>query len=139
MQPLTDIQRLPAAAGLPSEFARYLAASAVALSVDVGVLAGLTELFGIDYLLAAGIGFTCGMLTIYLLSTRWVFARRRLQDRGIELGLFITIGIVGLLINQAGMWLLTEGLQFFYLLSKAGVTGLVFLWNFTARKWLLFR
>ena len=121
------------------EFLRYGFASALALLVDAGSLYLITEYLGVDYLLSAAIGFLLGMVTIYVLSIRWVFARRTLEDQHREIVLFVLIGLVGMAINEAGMYVFTEMAGFHYMVSKLFITGVVFLWNFGIRKWLLFR
>ncbi len=125
--------------GWPGEFLRYGMASIMALAVDAGTLYAMTEHLGIYYLFSAIFGFVLGMITIYLLSVRWVFIRRSVKDRRKELIIFVSVGLVGMLINEVGIYMFTEIAGFYYILSKLAVTGFVFLWNFGARKWLLFR
>jgi putative flippase GtrA len=91
------------------------------------------------YLVSAALGFTLGLLTVYLLSIRWVFATRRIQNSHHELMLFTLIGIGGLGVNELGMYFLTEILLLHYMFSKLVVSFLVFTWNFGARKFMLFR
>ncbi len=128
--------------GLPlisSELVRYFLASGIALMVDAGSLYLLTQFVGIHYLNSAAIGFLLGLATIYVLSIRWVFTKRRVKKTHHELVLFAVIGIGGLGINELGMYLLTDILLFHFMVSKMLVTALVFTWNFSIRKLLLFR
>ena len=122
-----------------SELIRYFVASGIALLVDVGTLYLLTSFFGVHYLVSAAIGFTLGLVTIYMLSIRWVFSKRRLKKTHHELFIFTLIGIGGLGIYELGLFLLTDLLQFHFMISKLFVTGLVFSWNFGIRKLVLFR
>lgn len=122
-----------------SELIRYFVASGIALLVDVGTLYLLTSFVGVHYLVSAAIGFTLGLVTIYMLSIRWVFSKRRLKKTHHELFIFTLIGIGGLGINELGLFLLTDLLQFHFMISKLFVTGLVFSWNFGIRKLVLFR
>ena len=90
------------------------------------------------YLHAAAIAFGCGLLTSYLLSIAWVFQARTWQNPAVEFGLFTLIGGIGLLGDGVCMWFFTEYAHLHYLYSKM-VSGLVvFLWNFVAKKWVLF-
>jgi len=122
-----------------SELIRYFVSSGIALLVDVGTLYLLTSFVGVHYLVSAAIGFTLGLVTIYMLSIRWVFSKRRLKKTHHELFIFTLIGIGGLGINELGLFLLTDLLQFHFMISKLFVTGLVFSWNFGIRKLVLFR
>lgn len=121
-----------------SEFFGYAAASALALAGDFGTLVLLTELAGVHYLVSAAIGFSVGVAIAYVLSVRWVFARRRLANVWAERAIFILIGIAGLVINQVVMFVLTEIALFPYAVSKLASVGLVFTFNFSVRKAVLF-
>ena len=130
--------REPAASPF-AEFLRYGAASAVALFVDFATLVLLTEVAGVYYLASAAVGFTLGIAVAYLLSVRWVFAARRLASIPVESAIFLLIGVAGLVINHIMMFGLTEGAHFPYAVSKIGSAGVVFTFNFIARKSVLFR
>ncbi len=120
------------------EFVRYLLASVLALAADVSALFLLTSVAGISYLLSGALAFTLGLVVIYLLSTRWVFTTRSMQSPLAEFGIFAGIGLVGLALNALVLWILTGWLGVFYLISKFASIVLVFAWNFSARKWMLF-
>ena len=120
------------------EFIRYFAASALALAVDAGTLALLTSGLNIPYLISGGISFTLGIIVIYVLSVRWVFETRAMRDARSEFLLFAGVGLIGLLINEGVLALLTGVFGFYYLLSKVASVVIVFTWNFIARKFLLF-
>ncbi len=132
------VSREPAASPFV-EFLRYGAASAIALFVDFATLVLLTEFAGIHYLASAAVGFSLGILVTYFLSVRWVFASRRLASVPAESAVFLLIGIAGLAINHVAMFGLTEAAHLPYAVSKVGSAGLVFTFNFIARKTVLFR
>lgn len=120
------------------EGARYFGASAAALAVDFGSFMSLHRLAGLDYRIAAPIGFSLGLALIYLLSVRWVFSQRRLKDARAEFALFASLGLAGLLLNQA---IITAGMELLALadwMSKLASAGVVFSFNFASRKFLLF-
>lgn len=117
---------------------RYLGASAVALAADAGTYVALIRGAGVDYLVAAPVSFLLGLLVIYVISTRWVFTRRRLSDARVEFAIFATIGVVGLCLNQlviyAGVAHLGQPAE----AAKLASVALVFGFNFVSRKLLLF-
>jgi putative flippase GtrA len=125
-------------APLARELVRYAVAGGLASLVDVGVLVGLTSGLGVYYLPAAAIAFSVGLLTSYGLSIAWVFQTRTWQNPWVEVGLFTLIGGLGLLWCGVCMWVLTEYAHLHYLCSKMASAFVVFLWNFVAKKWLLF-
>ncbi len=120
-----------------AEFIRYFAASAGALCVDTG-LYRLCLQAGIAYQWAALIGFGAGAVVAYVASVAWVFESRTIRRATLEFGLFVAIGVAGLLLTEALLWLQVErwGLPPFW--SKAGAAGVVFIFNFAVRKTLLF-
>ena len=124
-------------AGL-GESLRYVAASGVALAVDFGVYVALIRIAGIGYLLAAPIGFALGLVTIYAVSVRWVFAIRRLADTRLEFVVFATVGLAGLVLNQGIVFAGVEWLALSYELAKLTSAAIVFGFNFLARKLMLF-
>lgn len=120
------------------QFFRYGFVSLAALAVDFGGLILLKEVFGLHYLTAATISFSAGLVTNYLLSLLWVFGRSK-YSRLTEFSIFAGIGVVGLVLNDLILWILTGNLGLYYVLSKIVATGVTFIWNFSARKYILFR
>jgi putative flippase GtrA len=123
---------------LSGELLRYIVVGGLASIVDVGLLVGLTTFGGVYYLHAATIALGCGLLTSYLLSIAWVFQERTWRNPVVEFGLFTLISGVGLMGNGACMWILTEYAHLHYLGSKLVAALCVFLWNFLAKKCVLF-
>ena len=120
------------------ESARYFAASALALAIDFGAYSGLIRLAGVDYLVAAPIGFLLGLATAYTLSIRWVFSQRRLASARAEFALFALIGLAGMALNQLVVYAGVDRLALSYEWAKAVSAGIVFGFNFLLRKLLLF-
>ncbi len=123
---------------LIAEGSRYIAAGALALGVDFGTYSGLIRLAGVNYLVAAPIGFSLGLALIYFLSVRWVFRERRLGDARVEFAVFAAIGLIGLLLNQLIIWLGVEKAGLAYETAKLVSAALVFGFNFGSRKLALF-
>lgn len=116
---------------------RYFLVGGAAFAVDFGLLWGLTGC-GVHYLLAGACSFAAGLSVNYLLSVAWVFRDHALRNRLAEFAGFAAIGIAGLGLNEAILWMATEAAGFHYLFSKIIAAAVVFLWNFAARKYLLF-
>ena len=106
---------------------------------DLAVLAMLTEIIGLYYLMSAVLAFAVGQSVTYGLSVRWIFKHRRIKSKFAEFAAFSLIGLVGVVVMLAAMWFLTESLHLHYLISKIASSVLVFAVNFTIRRLLLFR
>lgn len=106
--------------------------------MDFGLLYFLTECIGVHYLLSTTIAYAVGLIITYLLSIYWIFDKRSTRNWVVELAIFTLIGVIGLGLTSLFMWLLTEKFYVHYLLSKIVTTGIVFIWNFIAKKLILF-
>ena len=118
---------------------RYTFVGGVAYVVDFGLLYSLTEFLNLHYLISAAISFILGLITNYILSIAWVFSKRKLNSKPLEFVIFTSVGIIGLGLNELFIWFFTEWVHFHYLVSKLVSTVFVYLWNFVARKYILFR
>lgn len=117
---------------------RYTIAGAIAFGIDFLTLFSLTELWKVYYMISATISFILGLFTSYILNIKWVFVNRKFKNRLVEISIFSFIGIIGVLLNLASIWIFTEYIGLYYLVSKVIATVFVFSWNFTAKKIFLF-
>lgn len=115
----------------------YGLVSVVALLCDYGLLL-LFVGCGLHYLLASTISFSVGMGVAYALSVRFVFQTRRAVSREAEAAGFFAVGIVGLMLTQALLYLFVSRLDLPVALAKIPTTGAVFLFNFLCRRGLVF-
>ncbi len=148
-------------------FVRYLLAGGIAFIVDFSALMFFNTVLGINHLVASAIGFCLGLLVTYLCCNKFVFAQRKMEDSPkTEFSIFAIIGGVGLLLTLLFMWLfkdvlgglwsefgITQLFNYVYsmvlgspmqegtcvvALSKLLTEALVLLWNFGARKIILY-
>ncbi len=116
----------------------YFIVSGCAFVVDVTILYVLVHYYDWWYLAAATASFLVGLLFGYLLSVTLVFKYRRLKDQRLEFAGFGGIGVVGAGINAAAISFGVRYLGLHYLIAKCGAAALTFVWNFVARRQLLF-
>ncbi len=121
------------------QFFRYTFVGGASFLVDFSALFMLKEYGKINYLIAAAIGFVFGVAVNYWLSNVWVFKQRALKNKWFEFLIFSLIGMVGLGLNEMMMYILTALLGWYYLVSKIAATVLIYLWNFSARKFILYQ
>jgi putative flippase GtrA len=124
---------------LPSEAAKYAAASAVALVADTGLMLALTRYAGWDYRYSAAVSFMVGATIAYALSVNFVFSAHRLHNRELEFASFILIGLVGWTINLLVLFIAHGKFGIDLVLAKGLAAGCTFLANFGLRRQLLFR
>ena len=117
---------------------RYSFTGSIAILIDFYFLFIFTDMFKIHYLASAAMAYMVGIAVNYYLSTIWVFSKRVLDNSWLEFALFTFIGIVGMGFLELFMWAFTDMIHFHYLYSKVLATVLVSLWNFFARKYIIF-
>ena len=120
------------------ELVGYGVASAAALGVDVTLLKVLVDRAGWHYLAAATLSFIAGAGVVYGLSLRLAFHSRRIQNRALEFGCFAALGIVGLFVNGASIWVGIRVIGLTLVPAKLIAAGCTFATNFVLRRALLF-
>jgi putative flippase GtrA len=135
---LAERRSLQPLARLFVDLLRYGAASAAALTVDAGTLLLLVSFFGVNYLVAASIGFLSGLATVYALSVRYVYDDSRVLRPVQEAAGFLVTGLIGLILTQASMALLVGAFGLQVGVAKIPTVAVVFLFNFLSRRMLLF-
>ncbi len=116
----------------------YTAASAIALGVDMTILAVLVHYYHWGTLTAATTSFLAGAGIAYALSVRFVFKQRRLRNRRAEFASFVAIGAIGVAVNAAVIYAAVDLLGLHYLIGKCIAAVFTFSCNFVARRQLLF-
>lgn len=120
------------------EFLGYFFASLIALAVDMLLLLQLVKIM--HPIAAATIAFLVGLLVCYGLTVRFVFSTRRFgSEKTKEVTIFFLVGLVGLGVNDAIIYVGHMLLMLPLVWSKLFAATLSFLFNFTGRKLLLFR
>lgn len=122
------------------QFFRYLFVGGIATVVDMGSLFALTEILSLDPKLSAAIAFVLGLAANYLLSKLLVFQANEARTNAVmEFLGYALIGLIGLGITELILLGFTDGLHLHYMLSKAIATAVVLVWNYLARKLLLYK
>jgi putative flippase GtrA len=127
---------------LMGQFVRYLVTGGLAFVVDFGLYALCLYKFDWFYLLANLVGLVAGLVINYIMSIAWVFSecKRVLEDRKTaEFTIFAVVGFLGVGINELLMLLMVGGFKWDEMISKMAAAVLVLMWNFGARKMMLFR
>ena len=128
------------------QFFRYLFVGGFAFVVDFSV-SWLIFHFAFDEQkdlawIANSISFVAGLVVNYLISTFWIFKKSNVENKLVEFISFAGIGVVGLLITIGitklfEIWI-GDATSLFQIIAKLVSTAVSFLWNFFARKILLY-
>ncbi|MDF3844738.1 GtrA family protein [Pseudomonas citronellolis] len=121
------------------EFVRYFLASVVAFFADYSLFWICLRVFNLGWALSASFGFILGVFLSYVLSIFWVFRSRRFEDNyAREFLSFFVVGVLGLLLTQAVLWLGIYKLEISAEFARLVAAGSTFVFNFVARKIFLF-
>lgn len=117
------------------EFIKYFWVGLVAAIINISSLYLFTDILKINYLISNVISFILGLITNYTLSKKFVFKNDKL-NKVIEFIIYGVIGVIGLLIDTLFLYLFTDKLHIYHMISKLISTAITFIWNFGARKLL---
>jgi Predicted membrane protein len=131
---------------LMKEFGRYLIVGGTAFIIDYAAFY-LTSAYVFNTLelgvyFATAFGFILGLIYNYIMSLVFVFRSAKEQNRGKTVGAFLVfavIGVIGLLLSEGGMYLVYDLLDVNEYIARVLVAGAVTVWNYAARKLLIFR
>jgi len=123
---------------LTPELMKYTIVGGMAFGIDFFILYMLTRYLNVHYLISAAIGFSIGLIFNYVLSILWVFSKRSVLNKTKEFLIFALIGVAGLCLNEIFLFIFTESFGYHYMVSKLFTTALVYIWNFTVRRYFLF-
>lgn len=121
------------------EFHRYFLLSLAALALDFSLLFILAEVLGVHYLIANAASFLTGAIVAYIGSIVWVFAVRRITNPRRECAIFVAIGIAGLGVNEAVLWIGVQNMGLSLGPAKVAAAAASFAFNYLVRKLWLFR
>ncbi len=130
--------RLKIKKSLLSESILYTLASAGALAIDFCSYSVSIRIFHLNYQLAAIIGFLLGLCFIYYMSVKLVFCHRALANKWKEALIFAITGLLGLALTSLILYVSVGLFHVNYELAKLCSVGIVFIFNFSSRKILLF-
>jgi len=97
---------------------------AAAASVHFSLLYILTDIVGVWYILSTSVSFIVAFLVSFFLQKFWTFrdnTRNRIKK---QMGVYFIVGVVNLLANTSGMYLLVDLVGIMYIIAQF-IVGLV--------------
>jgi putative flippase GtrA len=119
-------------------FARSVLTSLLTTALDFGTLVGLTELAGVNYVLATWIGTVVGALANFTINKMWAFDAGDMPAMP-AMGRFLGVQAGASGLHTAGVWVLTRFARLPYPVSKLVIAAVVYLsWNYPLNRWFVF-
>lgn len=113
---------------------RFSIVGGIATLIDFIFLYIFKEFLNMDVIIANTLSFIISVTYNYIASITWVFDTNKNKNKKIQFILFIIFSIVGLIINNIILYILTDKLNIYYLISKVVATLFVMIFNFITRK-----
>jgi putative flippase GtrA len=127
---------------VPSEFIikliRYGLVGLTGVLVDFSVTYVFKEYAKFSKYVANSIGFCTAVVTNYLLNRYWTFGAGT-EDVFIQFGTFVIVSLIGLVINNFIIYLLSEKWKINFYISKVVAIFVVVFWNFFVNYYYTFR
>ena len=133
---------IPGRQNVLGQFLRYFVTGGLAFVVDFGAFALALYYFEIHYLISNLIGLMAGNVVNYLLTVGWVFSteKRKMEKHVfLEIVVFVLISLFGMGFNELLMYVFVGLLAIQEMVSKVAAAIIVLLYNFIARKFILFK
>jgi putative flippase GtrA len=118
------------------QFLKYAVVGCLAFLADFAVFSMLVG--AVHYQIANYCGLVTGLVTNYFLSKVWVFRSQVSINKKEVLG-FVGFTVFGFLLSGVGMYLSVELLEMNKKIAKFCVACIVFVVNFLARKYVIFK
>lgn len=132
-----------------AEIVKFVFTGGVCFLIEYAALIVLKEWLALDVLIATPLAFLVSVIVNYILCVRWVFPAAKDGSRKAQIGFLIT-SLMGLALNWLIMWALTAlfgedavlltlfGLSVkVYMVNKVIATGLVMIWNYFTKRYVL--
>lgn len=125
--------------GLLNQFVRYFFVGGISALIDWGLFYALHLIAGYHYIAAAAGSFVLSVIINFFLGREFVFKNQCRFNANIEALSIVAMNTTGLLFDLLIISLVIELVQVHPVAAKIGATGLVFIWNFSMRRWWLYR
>ena len=113
---------------------RFIVVGGIATLIDFVFLYIFKEFLNFNVILANTLSFIISVTYNYIASITWVFDVNKNKNKNIQFIIFIIFSVVGLIINNVILYILTDKLNIYYLISKVIATLIVMVFNFVTRK-----
>jgi putative flippase GtrA len=116
----------------------YFFVGGVSFLANFGVFLTFVHLMGVHWVAGNVAGFVAGTLVNYVLSVRFVFESRIFLRRHLEVFLTLMVSALGVAMETLLIHLAHDVVNLDLNISKLSAAGVVFFWNYGARRFLVF-
>ena len=119
---------------ITNEFFKFAFVGLIGTVINLLILYSLTEFFGIYYLFSAGVAFIISASNNFILNKIWTF-KERIKDKILSKYVkFFSVSLVALFVNLFFLYIFTEFLGIYYMISQVIAIGIALIINFLGNK-----
>lgn len=120
-------------------FSRSQVSSLLATAADYGLLFFCTEVLHIWYVASTALGALIGAVTNFLLNRYWSFHATQ-SKMGDQAQRYVSVSAASLMLNTAGVYLMTEYFHVYYAISVILVSlSIGFFINYPLFRWYVYK
>jgi len=108
------------------------------LIIDFSLTWIFKDEFHFNKFVANAIGFSAAVISNYIIHRNWTFKDNK-SKAGPQFTAFVTVSVIGLLLNSGIILLLDNLLSVNFYISKAIAIFIVFFWNFSVNYFFIFK
>ncbi len=122
-----------------TSFIRYNIAAVAATGADFTTLIFFKETLGVWYVTSTALGALVGAIVAFTLGRNWAFVSKEAK-KTTQAAKYILVAAGSLSLNTLGVYLLTDLMEYPYLISKV-ITALIvaLFYNYTLSKYYIFK
>ncbi len=122
---------------LLTQIIRFIIVGGCATIIDFIIFFTMHSILSIDIIISNITSFIGGLLFNYFISITWVFNTNKDNNKKNQFILFTIFSIIGLIINTLIVYICSNIINIYPMISKVYATGIVMIFNFITRKLFL--
>ena len=121
------------------ELIKFAIVGVVNTAIHLSVLYVLTEFFMVWYILSSLLAFLVAVTNSFIMNTLWTFKKDIKHKTALTYGKFFIISVITALSNLFFLYVLTEFVSLWYMLSQLIAIALTLMMNFVGNKFWTFK
>ena len=113
---------------------KFVIVGGISTVIDYIIFFILHDILKWNTIISNVLGFTVSVIYNYIASIKWVFDVNKDNDQKKQFIIFITLSIIGLIINTGIVYVCVDIMKLYSLIGKVIATAIVMVFNFITRK-----
>ena len=113
---------------------KFVIVGGISTIIDYIIFFILHDILKWNTIISNVLGFTVSVIYNYIASIKWVFDVNKDNDQKKQFIIFITLSVIGLIINTGIVYVCVDIIKLYSLIGKVIATAIVMVFNFITRK-----